>query len=369
MDLELKLARLRRVGGWLSLICRFAQIASIGTILYCAAMMVLLVLDIPINTLPLPASNTLSRFSYIPAVGAVPPREQALIALFAVSLTKFVLLRFLHFFWVLSKEIYSGETPFTSHNAVRLRRLAALLLALIVWSLPLALVLSAAVFLVSYIFDYGTALHTQAEQTIQVQEDVILSFAEMMEVKSGETGQHVKRVSEYSRILGLNLDLSREQAEVLRIASMMHDVGKILTPIEILEKPGKLTEEEFAVIKRHVTDGERMLHNASGKIMQAARMIALEHHERWDGKGYLGHTGEEIDLLARIVAVADVYDALTARRSYKEPWTPEKAKEEILHGVGTQFDPAVVKAFEQCHTQFLQVEKDYQDLEPFSLEK
>ena len=123
MDLELKLARLRRVGGWLSLICRFAQIASIGTILYCAAMMVLLVLDIPINTLPLPASNTLSRFSYIPAVGAVPPREQALIALFAVILTKFVLLRFLHFFWDLSKEIYSGETPFTSHNAVRLRRL------------------------------------------------------------------------------------------------------------------------------------------------------------------------------------------------------------------------------------------------------
>ena len=98
-----------------------------------------------------------------------------------------------------------------------------------------------------------------------MQEDVILSFAEMMEVKSGETGQHVKRVSEYSRILGLNLGLSHEQAEVLRIASMMHDVGKILTPTEILEKPGKLTEEEFAVIKRHVTDGERMLHNASGK--------------------------------------------------------------------------------------------------------
>lgn len=360
MEFENKLERLHRMGKILSVICRFVQLLSLGAAIYSAAMIAFTLLNVSVKPIPI-FPEIILRFSNIPGVSTVPPKGQAMIALFAFILTQIIAQCFLKFFRRLMKSITCGDLPFTPQNARGIRRLAILLLTLSVWNLPLALILAGTTFVIAYLFDYGATLHAEASQTIHVQEEVILSFAEMVEVKSGETGQHVKRVSEYSRILGSNMGLAQHQVEVLRIASMMHDVGKLLTPTEILEKTAKLTEEEFTVIKRHVTDGERMLHNASGEIMEAARKIALEHHERWDGKGYLGIAGDNIALLARIVAVADVYDALTARRSYKEPWPPEQAKQEILQKSGVQFDPAVVDTFEHSFPQILLIGKEYED--------
>lgn len=196
---------------------------------------------------------------------------------------------------------------------------------------------------------------------IATQEQLILSFAELTESKSGQTGKHVKRVSEYSRVLGEALGMDKDQVEVLRMASMMHDIGKLIIPVSILEKPGKLTPEEFEVIKTHVTEGERLLHNSTGEILRAARLIALEHHEKWNGKGYLGKKGEEIDYNSTIVAVADVYDALVSKRSYKEPMDHEEAYKIILGDRGEHFSPKVIDAFAANYDKILDVLKKHPD--------
>lgn len=196
---------------------------------------------------------------------------------------------------------------------------------------------------------------------IDTQEQLILSFAELTESKSGQTGKHVKRVSEYSRVLGEALGMDKNQIEILRMASMMHDIGKLVIPASILEKEDKLTPEEFEIIKTHVTEGERLLHNSSGEILRAARLIALEHHEKWNGGGYLGKKGEEIDNNSTIVAVADVYDALVSKRSYKAPMNPEDAFEMIIRGRGEHFSPKVVDAFAASYDKILDVLKNHPD--------
>ncbi len=199
------------------------------------------------------------------------------------------------------------------------------------------------------------------KQIINTQEEVILAFAEIAESKSEQTGCHIKRVSEYSRILGEGLGLTKDEVATLRIASMMHDVGKINIPSEILEKPGKLTAEEFEVIKSHVIIGERLLHNAPGDIMKVAKDIALGHHEKWNGTGYLGRKGDEIDLNSQIVAVADVFDALISKRSYKDAWSFDKAFQTIVDDRGEHFSPAVVDVFIEKYDDILHVAKMYKD--------
>lgn len=184
-----------------------------------------------------------------------------------------------------------------------------------------------------------------AKDVIRTQEQVILAFAEISESKSGETGRHVKRVSEYSRILAQGMGYSVEDVEKIRLASMMHDIGKLLIPLEILEKPGPLTEQEFDLVRTHVTLGEKLLKNAPGDIMNYAKIIALEHHEHWDGTGYLGKKGTEINLMSSIVAVADVFDALVSKRSYKTNWTIEEASSYIYKYKGSYFRPDVVTIF------------------------
>lgn len=200
-----------------------------------------------------------------------------------------------------------------------------------------------------------------SEQTIESQEEVTLAFAEITEAKSGQTGKHVKRVSEYSRVIAEALDLPPNEVNKIRIASMMHDIGKLLISPQILEKSGKLTDEEFTVMKEHVVIGENLLHNAPGEIMEMSRVIAQQHHEWWNGKGYLGMQGEEISLYARICAVADVYDALTSVRSYKKAWTAEEAFDIITKEAGTHFEPQVVWAFAQHFDEIKQVQEQYKD--------
>ncbi|WP_051233948.1 HD-GYP domain-containing protein [Butyrivibrio sp. NC3005] len=191
---------------------------------------------------------------------------------------------------------------------------------------------------------------------LQSQENVIEAFASILDSKSRESGGHVKRVALYSEILAKELGYSKEEADFIRIASMMHDVGKILIPNEILEKPSKLTSEEWEEMKMHVIYGDQILRKADGKLMEMARNIAREHHERWDGKGYvLGLKGNEISMEAQIVQVADVFDALTSKRSYKSAWAISEAFIEIIRGKGTQFSPIVVDAFIRSILKFAQI--------------
>ena len=207
-----------------------------------------------------------------------------------------------------------------------------------------------------------TALVKKNNQLYEEQQIIVGSLSELVETQSHETGQHVKRVAAYTEILCRAMGLSEEETWKISVASMMHDVGKICVPREILHKPGKLTEEEFSEIKKHVDYGHKLLENSPGEIMRLAAKIAWQHHERYDGKGYQNElSGEKIDIYARAVAVADVFDALVSKRCYKKSWTPTQAREEILNQSGEQFDPHITKLFDEHFDEFLKVMEDYPD--------
>ena len=206
------------------------------------------------------------------------------------------------------------------------------------------------------------ALVKKNNELYEEQQVMVGSLSELVESQSHETGQHVKRVAAYTEILCRAMGLSEEETWKISVASMMHDVGKICVPREILHKPGKLTEDEFSEIKKHVDYGYKLLENSPGEIMQIAAGIAWQHHERFDGKGYQNNLeGEHINLYARCVAVADVFDALVSKRCYKKSWTPKQAREEILSQAGRQFDPQITKLFDEHFDEFLKVMENYPD--------
>ncbi len=164
-------------------------------------------------------------------------------------------------------------------------------------------------------------------------------------LKDQTTGAHLLRVRRYVEAIATRLGMPTETVEEFGYSSVMHDVGKIHTPDHILQSEHHLSSEEFEVIKQHCIDGEVMLGDA--RFFETARAVAREHHERWDGKGYPdGKKGGEISLAARIVSVADVFDALTSKRPYKDAWSLEDGMAAIVAGAGAQFDPDVVAAFE-----------------------
>jgi len=186
-------------------------------------------------------------------------------------------------------------------------------------------------------------LHDEMEET---QREIVYRLGDLVETRSNETGNHVRRVAEISYLLALQLGLSDHDADVLRIASPMHDIGKIGIPDEILNKPGRLDPEEWATMQTHVTIGWNMTKDVKPAVWQAAATVALEHHERWDGTGYpQGLAGAEIHIMGRITALADVFDALTSRRIYKPAWPIEDVVAHIRAERGRHFDPAVVDAF------------------------
>lgn len=166
------------------------------------------------------------------------------------------------------------------------------------------------------------------------------------EYKDNETGLHVIRMSHYSRILGLAAGMTEREADDLLHAAPMHDVGKIGIPDRILQKPGQLDAAEWQVMQSHATIGAEIIGEHGGGMLALARNIALTHHEKWDGSGYpAGLGGEQIPLEGRIVAVADVFDALTSVRPYKKAWTEEAALEYLVAQKGRHFDPALVDLF------------------------
>ena len=187
---------------------------------------------------------------------------------------------------------------------------------------------------------------------VHSQEELIYAFAEISESKSKVTGEHIRRVAEYMRVLGRASGFEKEYVDKLSVAAMMHDIGKLMISEEILDKPDKLTDEEYAIMKNHVLYGEALLAKCPGDIMQIAKTIALEHHERWDGTGYLGMKGEDISYISRLMAVCDVFDALTSQRYYKEGWSLEDTYDEIVRLKGIHFDPDVVDLFIEHFNEF-----------------
>ena len=212
---------------------------------------------------------------------------------------------------------------------------------------------------ISYIFEHGDIVQRQVAQTVDVQENMILTMAEAAEAKSGNVGQHIKRVSEYSKVIAKNMGMTDEEAETMRLASMLHDIGNILIPSEILEKESSLNDEEFAIMKTHVVAGEQLLENAEGDVMEMARQIALDHHEHWNGAGYMGKVGKEISLPGRIVAVADAFDMMISARGYKSGWDTNKVYHGICDESGKKFDPEVIRVFIVCYKELLEIFKKY----------
>ena len=184
------------------------------------------------------------------------------------------------------------------------------------------------------------------EEIKNTQKELLYILGEVAESRSKETGYHVKRVAEYSRVLGRLAGLSEEEVELLSVVAPMHDVGKIAIPDEILLKPDELTPEEFEIMKRHAVIGGELFGHSERPFMQAARIVALEHHENYDGTGYPnGKSGEEIHIFGRIVAIADVFDALSMDRVYKKGWTTREIMEYMKNERGKKFDPKLIDLF------------------------
>ena len=205
----------------------------------------------------------------------------------------------------------------------------------------------------------------QSLNDLIVQQDSISeNFAIILSNKSGESGNHVKRVSEYSAVLAEELGFNQNEIHDIRIASMLHDVGKIMIDENVLHKPGRFTEEEYLIMQKHVDFGAQLLQGVPGNIMQLGAVIAEYHHERYDGTGYTHHLkGDQIPLEAQIASVADVFDALVSKRCYKNAWTIEEAKAEIIRCSGTQFGPKVVDAFVKRFDDFKRIAETYKDEE------
>ncbi len=171
-------------------------------------------------------------------------------------------------------------------------------------------------------------------------------LARAAELRDGGTGEHIERMSRLCELVALELGQSEATAQLLRQAAVLHDVGKIGLPDRILNKPGRLTEEEVTVMRRHTTEGAALLDGSRSPLMALAEVVASTHHERWDGTGYPnGLVADEIPLPGRIAAVCDVFDALITERPYKRAWSLEEARAEITAQRGRHFDPAVVDAF------------------------
>ncbi len=197
---------------------------------------------------------------------------------------------------------------------------------------------------------------------VDAQKEIILRMGDVVETRSKETANHVYRVAEYSYLLALKAGLSEEKAQVLRHASPMHDVGKVGVSDSILLKSGKYTAEEFSAMQRHTILGYNIFSESPREIIQAAGIIAYEHHERWDGKGYpRGLTGDEIHIYGRITSLADVFDALINSRSYKKAWSADKVFEFILENRGTMFDPVLVDLFLENREEILEIKSLFPD--------
>ncbi|OPX55607.1 response regulator receiver modulated metal dependent phosphohydrolase [Oceanospirillum multiglobuliferum] len=216
------------------------------------------------------------------------------------------------------------------------------------------------------LFNQQKNLEAQVEARTQElansRKELIRRLGLAAEYKDNETGLHVQRMAEYTRLVALELGFSPANAETLASAAPMHDIGKLGIPDAILCKPGKLTDEEFEVIKSHPLIGAQILEHPDSELLTVAREVALYHHEKWDGSGYPeGLSGENIPITARIASIADVYDALISVRPYKKAWSTEQALALFEEQKGKHFDPNVVEAFKRVLPQVIEIQKRLAD--------
>jgi PAS domain S-box-containing protein len=202
-------------------------------------------------------------------------------------------------------------------------------------------------------------LYKELEDT---QREVIYKMGEIVETRSHETGNHVKVVAEYSELLALKCGLGQKKAEILKHASPMHDIGKVGIPDSILNKPDKLSNDEFEIMKSHTIIGYEILKNSNRPILKASAIVANEHHEKWDGSGYpKGLKGEDIHIYGRITALADVFDALASKRIYKKAWELNEILDHIKKEKGKHFDPSLVNIFFDNLDEFLKIRNKYKE--------
>lgn len=203
------------------------------------------------------------------------------------------------------------------------------------------------------------------EQTREIrgrEKELVFRLSRAAEFRDPETGAHIQRMAHYSALITGSLKLGEATRRLILEAAPMHDVGKIGIPDYILLKPGRLTPEEFELMKGHARMGYELLNGSVSEVLQAGAEIAWSHHEKYDGSGYpRGLKGEEIPLLGRIVAVADVFDALTSERPYKRAWPMEDARRLLEEGKGQHFDPACVEAFLTEWDEVLEIRRRFQD--------
>jgi response regulator RpfG family c-di-GMP phosphodiesterase len=200
------------------------------------------------------------------------------------------------------------------------------------------------------------------EEVETTQKEIIFTLGEIAESRSKETGNHVKRVAEYCKLLALKYGLPVEEAELVRLASSMHDVGKVAIPDAVLNKPGKLTPEEFDLIKEHANYGYAMLNHSNRDIIKTAAIIAYQHHEKYNGTGYPNRlAGEDIHIYGRITALADVFDALGSERVYKKAWQLEDILDFFRKERGEHFDPNLVDIFLDNIAGILKIREKYSD--------
>ncbi|WP_379131159.1 HD domain-containing phosphohydrolase [Paenibacillus sp. sgz500958] len=205
-------------------------------------------------------------------------------------------------------------------------------------------------------------LQQRAVRIAELKEEYVLRLIDAMKQKDDETGRHLIRMSNYVFQMAKQLGLEDDYCHKLKYASAMHDIGKLAVPDSILLKKGRLTPEEFEVMKQHTTKGAELLAGSQHETLILAECIALTHHEKWDGSGYPRNLkGEEIPLEGRIVAVCDVFDALTSERPYKRAWSEEEALAEIMSQSGIHFDPVIVQAFSEIYEQIIGIRRKWMD--------
>jgi two-component system response regulator RpfG len=207
--------------------------------------------------------------------------------------------------------------------------------------------------------------HMVEDATREVRErekETLLRLARAGEFRDEETGYHLIRMSRYSRLIAHALSLGDDEVETVELAAPLHDIGKIGIPDGILLKPAKLDDGEWDVMRRHPVIGHEILKGSASKYVRMGALIALGHHEKYDGSGYPnGLVGDHIPLCARIVAIADVYDALTSVRPYKSAWTSERAFEYVAAQAGRHFDPRLADAFAGMKKAVLQIQNEWRD--------